>query len=75
MNLLDQLELYTLDRPEGAVPEDYWLFVYKSMKADSDDEEYGRNTCANKLKGPRRSIVGSFIRTACLGDKEITEAQ
>jgi len=34
MNLLDQLELYTLDavrkRPSQ---KDYWLFVYKSMKS------------------------------------------
>ncbi len=34
MNLLDQLELYTLDaaRREKS-QEDYWLFVYKSMKS------------------------------------------
>jgi hypothetical protein len=33
MNLLDQLELYTLDsdRRERS-QKDYWLFVYKSMK-------------------------------------------
>ncbi len=32
MNLLDQLELYTLDavRKEPS-QKDYWLFVYKSM--------------------------------------------
>ena len=34
MNLLDQLELYALDaaRREKS-QEDYWLFVYKSMKS------------------------------------------
>ena len=34
MNLLDQLELYTLDatRKERS-QKDYWLFVYKSMKS------------------------------------------
>jgi hypothetical protein len=34
MNLLDQLELYTLDavRKEPS-QKDYWLFVYKSMKS------------------------------------------
>ena len=34
MNLLDQLELYTLDA-FGKKPsqKDYWLFVYKSMKS------------------------------------------
>jgi hypothetical protein len=34
MNLLDQLELYTLDAV-GKEPsqKDYWLFVYKSMKS------------------------------------------
>ena len=34
MNLLDQLELYTLnnDRRERS-QKDYWLFVYKSMKS------------------------------------------
>jgi hypothetical protein len=34
MNLLDQLELYTLRDGEGkASQKDYWLFVYKSMKS------------------------------------------
>jgi hypothetical protein len=34
MNLLDQLELYTLDAVEkGSSQKDYWLFVYKSMKS------------------------------------------
>ena len=34
VNLLDQLELYTLDsgRKEPS-QKDYWLFVYKSMKS------------------------------------------
>jgi hypothetical protein len=34
MNLLDQLELYTL-HTVGKEPsqKDYWLFVYKSMKS------------------------------------------
>ena len=34
MNLLDQLELYTLDAPQKKPSQkDYWLFVYKSMKS------------------------------------------
>ena len=34
MNLLDQLELYTLQNSEGRVTQaGYWLFVYKSMKS------------------------------------------
>ena len=32
MNLLDQLELYILDKGEGRVSQaDYWQFVFKSM--------------------------------------------
>ena len=32
MNLLDQLELYTLDHARKETSQkDYWLFVYKSM--------------------------------------------
>jgi hypothetical protein len=34
MNLLDQLELYSLQVGGGkASQKDYWLFVYKSMKS------------------------------------------
>jgi len=34
MNLLDQLELYTLETGQkGTSQKDYWLFVYKSMKS------------------------------------------
>jgi len=34
MNLLDQLELYTLETgQEETSQKDYWLFVYKSMKS------------------------------------------
>ncbi len=34
MNLLDQLELYTLDAVRKELSQkDYWLFVYKSMKS------------------------------------------
>ena len=34
MNLLDQLELYTLRVGERRVSQkDYWLFVYKSMRS------------------------------------------
>ncbi len=34
MNLLDQLELYTLDAVQNEPSQkDYWLFVYKSMKS------------------------------------------
>ncbi len=32
MNLLDQLELYVLEKGEGRVSQgEYWLFVFKSM--------------------------------------------
>jgi len=34
MNLLDQLELYTLQSGQKDMSQkDYWLFVYKSMKS------------------------------------------
>ncbi len=34
MNLLDQLELYTLDAcQKERSQKDYWVFVYKSMKS------------------------------------------
>ncbi len=34
MNLLDQLELFTLENSEGRVTQaGYWQFVYKSMKS------------------------------------------
>jgi len=34
MNLLDQLELYTLETGQKDTSQkDYWLFVYKSMKS------------------------------------------
>ena len=34
MNLLDQLELYTLEAGRKEMSQkDYWLFVYKSMKS------------------------------------------
>ena len=34
MNLLDQLELYTLDAARKKPSQkDYWVFVYKSMKS------------------------------------------
>jgi len=34
MNLLDQLELYTLQKGQKETSQkDYWLFVYKSMKS------------------------------------------
>jgi hypothetical protein len=34
MNLLDQLELYTLETSQKETSQkDYWLFVYKSMKS------------------------------------------
>lgn len=34
MNLLDQLELYTLKaRDQKISQKDYWLFVYQSMKS------------------------------------------
>lgn len=33
MNLLDQLELYVLRVEKGMTQQDYWLFVYNSMKS------------------------------------------
>ena len=34
MNLLDQLELYTLDAAQKEPSQkDYWIFVYESMKS------------------------------------------
>ena len=34
MNLLDQLELFSLEKGKGRVTQgDYWLFVYNSMKS------------------------------------------
>ena len=34
MNLLDQLELYVLEKGEGRVSQgDFWLFVFKSMRS------------------------------------------
>jgi hypothetical protein len=34
MNLLDQLELYTIEAGKGRVSQkDYWRFVYQSMKS------------------------------------------
>ena len=34
MNLLDQLELYTLETSQKETSQkDYWLFVYNSMKS------------------------------------------
>ncbi len=34
MNLLDQLELYTLKAGQGRVSqEDYWIFIYTTMKS------------------------------------------
>jgi len=34
MNLLDQLELYTLETGQKETSQkDYWLFIYKSMKS------------------------------------------
>ena len=34
MNLLDQLELFTLETGDRETSQkDYWLFVYKSMKS------------------------------------------
>lgn len=34
MNLLDQLELYTLEKAERRISQkDYWLFIYNSMKS------------------------------------------
>jgi hypothetical protein len=34
MNLLDQLELYVLDKGAGRVSQgDFWLFIFKSMES------------------------------------------
>ena len=52
MNLLDQLELYTLRSGGKHVSQkDYWLFVYKSMKSGLLMTKSLENHLRYKLKG------------------------
>ena len=52
MNLLDQLELYTL-KVGGGKPsqKDYWLFVYDSMKSGELATKSMQKHVRKKLKG------------------------
>jgi len=58
MNLLDQLELYTLDDARKETSQkDYWLFVYKKHEEwTPNDEEHGE-TPAVQTEGARRSSL------------------
>ncbi len=52
MNLLDQIELYALQTGRGRVTQqDYWLFVYKSMKSGQMMNRTLENYLTYKLKG------------------------
>ena len=52
MNLLDQLELYTLEVGAGkATQRDYWLFVYKSVKSGQLATKAIERHVRVKLKG------------------------
>lgn len=52
MNLLDQLELYTLEIGAGeSTQRDYWLFVYKSMKSGQLATKAIEKHVRVKLKG------------------------
>ncbi len=52
MNLLDQLELYTLELGRGRVTQrDFWLFVYKSMKSGRLATKTIERHVQDKLKG------------------------
>ena len=54
MNLLDQLELYTLKVGGGKVSQkDFWLFVYDSMKSGELATKFMENHVREKLKGLR----------------------
>ncbi len=52
MNLLDQLELYTLKAGQGKVTQkDYWLFVHQSVKSGELATKVIERHVANKLEG------------------------
>ncbi len=52
MNLLDQLELYTLEAARGKVSQrDYWLFIYKSVKSGELATRAMEMHLLEKLKG------------------------
>ncbi len=52
MNLLDQLELYSLEIGRGrATQGDFWLFVYKSMKSGRLATKTIEKHVQDKLKG------------------------
>ena len=52
MNLLDQLELYTLEvGARNASQRDYWLFVYKSVKTGQLATKAIERHVRDKLKG------------------------
>ena len=52
MNLLDQLELYTLKVGGGKVSQkDYWLFVYESMRSGELATKSMQKHVRKKLKG------------------------
>ena len=52
MNLLDQLELYSLRIANGKVTQkDFWLFVYESMKSGLLMTRAMENHLKQKLQG------------------------
>ncbi len=54
MNLLDQLELYVLEKGEGRVSQgDFWLFVFKSMSSGQLMTESLRDHLVYKLESLR----------------------
>ena len=51
MNLLDQLELYVLEKGEGRVSQgEFWLFVFKSMSSGQLMTKALRDHLVYKLK-------------------------
>ena len=60
MNLLDQLELFTLRIGEGKLTQkDYWLFVYKSMKSGLLMTEAMEKHLRYKLEALRAKVQDS----------------
>ena len=54
MNLLDQLELYVLEKGEGRVSQgEFWLFVFKSMSSGRLMTKALRDHLVYKLKSLR----------------------
>ncbi len=61
MNLLDQLELYTLEAGQGRLTQqDYWLFVYKSMKSGEMMNRTLESFLVYKLKGLGVPVPGAI---------------